>query len=270
MRRGGSGGVAALPMYDRPELADETDALWAALREAIRDAGIDAPDRLERRRSHRLVWAAPELVLAQTCGLPYVSALHHRVGLVGAPSYRIEGCPPGHYRSALIVGREVRADHLGALLGCRAAINARDSQSGYAALMEAVAPHAANGQFFGQVVLTGAHLASIEAVASGRADIAAIDAVTWALALRRDRAAQSVRLFGWTEPTPGLPYITARRREIPALAAAVATAVAGLPAAVREALLIDGFVRFRPADYDVIRARLAAAHTVHRLPALLS
>jgi ABC-type phosphate/phosphonate transport system substrate-binding protein len=253
-------------MYDRPEIRAETDALWAAMREAIRDAGLDAPERLERARSFKLVWAAPELVLAQTCGLPYVSALHHRVGLIGAPAHSIEGCPPGHYRSALVVGQQTRAGDIAALFGCRAAINARDSQSGYAALMEAAAPHAREGRFFGDVVLTGSHAASIAAVASGRADIAAIDAVTWALALRHDRTAQAVRLLGWTEPTPTLPYITARRRDVAAIAGAVASAIAALPAGVRDALLIAGFVRFDPGDYDVIRARLAAAHTAHRLP----
>lgn len=266
MRRGADRGLAALPMYDRPELRAETDALWARLREAIRDAGLDAPEALERGRPLRPLWAAPELVLAQTCGLPYVSALAGRVGLLGAPDHALEGCPPGYYRSALIVPEGSPAGTLADLRGARAAINARDSQSGYAALMHAAAPEARDGAFFGPAVLTGSHAASVEAVAAGRADIAAIDAVSWALARRLDAAAARVRVLGWTEPTPALPYITGLRRQVGPLARAVSQAVASLDAGLGDALLLRGLVPHAPADYEVIRTRLAEAHAAHRLP----
>ena len=35
--------VAALPMYDWPEVRAETDALWAAIGDGLRNAGLDAP-----------------------------------------------------------------------------------------------------------------------------------------------------------------------------------------------------------------------------------
>ncbi len=271
MRRGADWGLAALPMYDRPELRAATDALWAHLREAIRDIGLDAPEALDRRRPMRLLWSAPELVLGQTCGLPLVSALKGRVGLLGTPAYAIEGCPPGTYRSALVVRADHPADGLAALVGCRAAVNARDSQSGYGALMHETAAFAREGRFFADVVLTGSHAGSIEAVAAGRADLAAIDAVTWALALRHDGAGAPVgrlRVLGWSETTPGLPYITGQRRHAAAIAGAVERAIPTLAGPVREALLISGFARTRIEDYAVIGRRLAAAHAVNRLPAV--
>jgi len=266
-RRGGDGGLAALPMYDRPEIRAETDALWSAIRDRLREAGIDAPEALERRRAPRLVWSAPEMVVSQTCGLPYVSALAGRVGLLGAPSYALPGCPPGHYRSALVVPAASDAAGLSDLRGARAAVNARDSQSGYGALMVALAPHALDGRFLSDWVPTGSHAASMAAVAEGRAGIAAIDAVTWTLAERHEPGLTGrLRAIGWTEPTPGLPFITGRRRQADAIAAAVRAAIAGLDSNVAAALLIEGFQRFRPEDYAPIRTRLAAAQGVHALP----
>ncbi len=266
MRRGGDRGLATLPMYDRPELRAETDALWAHLREAIRDRGLDAPEALARDKPFRLVWSAPELVLGQTCGLPFVSALQRRVGLVGTPAYALEGVGPGEYRSAIVVAEESPLARLEDLRGTRAAINARDSQSGYAALMAETAPVAVDGAVFAEAVVTGSHGASIEAVAGGRADVAAIDAVSWALAERYDRAAARLRVLAWSAPAPALPFITGRRGQGPALAAAAEAAIAALPSAVAEALLLSGFRRTAPADYEVIRTRLAAAHASHRLP----
>ncbi|MGN6537639.1 MAG: phosphate ABC transporter substrate-binding protein, partial [Mesorhizobium sp.] len=36
--------IAALPMYDWPEVRAEVDAQWARLRDALRRRGVDAPD----------------------------------------------------------------------------------------------------------------------------------------------------------------------------------------------------------------------------------
>ena len=266
MRRGGRGGLAVLPMYDRPELRSATDALWAALREAIRDQGLDAPERLTRDGQMRRLWAAPELVLGQTCGLPYVRGLQGRVGLVGAPDHGLEGCPPGWYRSALVVQAGGPVAGGAGLHGARPAINARDSQSGYAALMDAAADLAEAGRVFAEPVITGSHAASIAAVDEGRADVAAIDAVSWALALRHDGAAARLGVIGWTRPTPALPYITGRRGQTGPLAAAAVEAVTALDADTRAALMLEGVVRLDPEDYAVIRDRLAAAEARHRLP----
>ena len=266
MRRGAAGGLAVLPMHDRAELRAETDAFWAALREAIRDRGIDAPEAIDRRTHPRKAWAAPELVLGQTCGLPYVRALRGRVALLGAPAHAVEGCEGGHYVSEIVVGPDSRARSLADLRGAHPAINARDSQSGYAALMHAAAPHAREGAFFGPPVMTGAHAASVEAVATGRADVAAIDAVSFALARRYDAAAKTVRVIARTEPTPGLPFVTGRQRKARAIADAVREAIAALPKATAEALLLVGFVRHADAAYDVIRDRLATAERAHTLP----
>ncbi|RUW96295.1 phosphate ABC transporter substrate-binding protein, partial [Mesorhizobium sp. M8A.F.Ca.ET.059.01.1.1] len=43
--------IAALPMYDWPEVRDEVDAQWASLRDAFRPRGIDAPQSIVRRNA---------------------------------------------------------------------------------------------------------------------------------------------------------------------------------------------------------------------------
>ena len=72
---------------------------------------------------------------------------------------------------------------------------------------------ASGPSFFGQIVETGSHAASVESVAAGDADVAAIDAVTFAL-LQRHRPAlmRRVRVLHWTVRSPGLPFVTSRRR----------------------------------------------------------
>jgi hypothetical protein len=59
-------------------------------------------------------------------------------------------------------------------------------------------------------MLTGAHVASVAAVAGGHADLAAIDCVTWAHLKRwRPEATGKLRVLAWTAAMPGLPLITA-------------------------------------------------------------
>ncbi|MFN7224061.1 MAG: hypothetical protein ACK4MS_08580, partial [Paracoccaceae bacterium] len=95
--------IASLGMYDRPETSAANDALWALIRDALRDRGRDAPQALTRGEAACWpAWQAPDLVLSQTCGLPFRSRLHDHVTLIGTPDYGVEGCAPGYYRSVLI------------------------------------------------------------------------------------------------------------------------------------------------------------------------
>jgi ABC-type phosphate/phosphonate transport system substrate-binding protein len=120
------------------------------------------------------------------------------------------------------------------------------SQSGHAALDAALGPLAPD-----RGLVTGSHRASIVAVATGAAEIAAIDAVSWRLAEAWEPEAARLRVLGWTRPTPGLPMITARGRDPGPIAGAVAEAIVALAPAHRAALGLAGFRRFRPADYGV-------------------
>jgi ABC-type phosphate/phosphonate transport system substrate-binding protein len=246
--------VAALPMYDWPDLRAANDALWGRIAARLRAAGWDAPTTLTRGRPLRDLWRDPDLLLAQTCGHPFVAELQGAVRLVATPVYAAAGCRGPLYSSALVA----RAGEAGATLadfrGRRAAVNGRDSQSGHMALARAAAATGLPRPFFCGAVETGSHAASIAAVGRGEADIAAIDAVCWALAARHmAEEARRLRVVAWTPLTPGLPFVTAASRgdgEVALLRRALQEALRD-PATegARRALLLDGVAILAPEDY---------------------
>jgi ABC-type phosphate/phosphonate transport system substrate-binding protein len=232
--------IVSLPMYDLPEVAAATEAWWQAIRAALRAAGLPAPATRDRPEGDlRAHWLRPDLLLSQTCGLPYRSALHERVELVGTPDFGLEGCPPGHYRSVIVVRADDARPRLAEFDGARLAYNDALSQSGWAA---PVAHAAAAGIRLRPGPRTGAHRLSMRAVARGGADLAAIDAVTWRLLRDRDPVAAGLRVCDRTSPTPGLPCIAARGQDAPVLAAALTRATEELEPAARAVLGLRGIV----------------------------
>ncbi len=233
-------------MYDHPAITRDTDALWCALRDQLRFAGVDAPDALQRDQDLWAGWYAPELVLSQTCGLPFRARLHDAVTLIGTPDYALPGCPPGYYNSVILMRRDdPRRDpsDWGAL---RLAYNDALSQSGWAAAMR----HAEEfGARFDRFVMTGAHRASAQSVADDRADIAFLDAQTWRLMQRHDQISGALDEIGRTVPTPGLPLIAGIGADRDATADAVKKAIAALAPHNRAALDITGLVQIPVGDY---------------------
>ncbi len=256
-------GLAALPMYDWPELRDETDALWRAISKRLAPLGLPAPPALSRGISPTEIWNAADLVLAQTCGYPYVTRLRDRVGYVGTPVYDAPGCSGYRYSSLLVVRRDDPAQQFADLRGRRAAINDEASLSGAIALKAQIAAVGAGSGFFSAVVPSGGHRQSMRLVAEGRADIAAIDAVCFALARRHDPAiVAELRMLGETPLLPGLPLIAGpaiAAGRLPAIHKAILEAIVDdVGADIREALLLAGLARPDAAVYDDI-AQIGAA-----------
>lgn len=250
--------VASLPMYDLPELRPATDAWWQGLGRAFRREGIvEVPGSLDRGETYHGVWLMRDLLFSQTCGYPLTHALAGRVELVATPCYRAEGCVGPDYCSFVIVAADSAASAIGDLRGLRCAINADDSQSGYNALRALVAGAAINGRFFGSVAVTGSHQASLACVASGQADVAAIDCVTHALLARhRPRAIEGTRVLCRTASAPALPYVTRAGADadlVRRLRAGLDRALADADLAeVRGALLLTGAAVLPLAAYDRI------------------
>ena len=234
-------------MYDRAETAAANDRFWARIAAGLRARGIAAPDRLTRGPgAYWPAWEDPALVLSQTCGFPYRARLSDRVALVATPDYGIEGCPPGHYLSVFVA----RSDDLRTLpefRTARFAYNEGLSQSGWAAPQN----HAATMGFqFPPSLATGSHRASAQAVAEGRADLAALDALTWAMIWRWEpEVATRLREVARTAPTPGLPYIAAKGADAEATFQALVEAAEGLSPEDRDTLSLRGIVRIDPARY---------------------
>jgi ABC-type phosphate/phosphonate transport system substrate-binding protein len=244
--------VAALPMYDWPEMRGEVDAQWARLRDAFRQRGIDAPEAVVRSNRelpavpggildddgkpiapdpatlppdeldfHQL-WLSPALLFGQTCWGPMELGLAQHVQVISQPSYdAYEGGQGELYSSALVMaadgGPSVVAPGdgkavipLDLIRGKRFTFNNPDSMSGLIGLTRDLEAMGESLDIFASRSESGGHRSSIVAVAEGRADVAAIDCESWALARRFEPAAKGVKVVGWTARRKGLPYITAR------------------------------------------------------------
>ncbi|MCA0058151.1 MULTISPECIES: PhnD/SsuA/transferrin family substrate-binding protein [unclassified Mesorhizobium] len=262
--------VAALPMYDWPEVRREVDAQWALLRDAFRQGGIiDAPETVIRRNGdlppvpggihsgtgvliapdpatlppdaldfHQL-WLHPALLFAQTCWGPMELGLAGHVQVVSQPSYNAyEGGQGPLYSSALVMRADGKASvpapangrpviPLDLIRGKRFTFNSLDSMSGIIAPTRDLEALGESLDIFSSRSESGGHRASIVAVAEGRADVAAIDCESWALAQRFEGAARQVKVVGWTGLRKGLPFITAKTTPEKTVAA-MREALAGL------------------------------------------
>ncbi|MFC3323825.1 phosphate/phosphite/phosphonate ABC transporter substrate-binding protein [Mesorhizobium cantuariense] len=261
--------IAALPMYDWPEMRDEVDAQWVRLRDAFRQKGIDAPQAIARRNGdlppvpggiydaqsaliapdsetlppdeldfHRL-WLHPALLFSQTCWGPMELGLSSHVQVIGQPSYdAYEGGQGELYSSAIVMLADgtpsVASPNDGSPLipldrirGKRFTFNNLDSMSGLIGLTRDLQAMGESLDLFSSRSESGGHRASIVAIAEGRADVAAIDCESWALAQRFEPAAKEVAVVGWTGRRKGLPFITAATTPEKTVAA-LREAIAGL------------------------------------------
>lgn len=247
--------IAALPMYDWPEVRSQTDAEWVRLRDGLHAAGIDAPEKLVRCNAdlppapggirdafgkviapdpatlppdeldYPTLWRHPALLFAQTCWGPMELGLARHVQVVGQPDYSGYEGGEGEFYSSAIVMRPASDPHMregvaapadGAplipihlLRDQRFIYNSADSMSGILALTRDLAVLGENLDMFASRRESGGHRASIQAVALGDADVAAIDCRSWAMAQRFEPAAKALEIVGWTARRKGLPYIAA-------------------------------------------------------------
>lgn len=228
--------IASLPMYERAETRAAHDRFWDAIRAEF---GEGAPNSLSRTDDPWAHWQDPTLLLSQTCSLPFRTRLSHRLTLVGTPDYGVEGCAPGHYRSIVLRRRGTERQRSG-----RLAYNEPLSQSGWAAAADWARQ---NGFEFIGAIRTGGHRASARALVENRADIAFLDAVTWRAMRRWDREITLVNAIDATDPTPGLPLVTAQQDQAGRLRRAVRAAIGRLSAADREQLFLRDLVEI-PLD----------------------
>lgn len=197
----------AFPMYDlyRPD----SEALIQAVQDLLAARGV-AVTPVWPQEDLLTHWQSDELLLSQACGYPLVTRLTE-VQTVGCFHYSAPGCEGIRYRSLLVVRQSDRDKTLADFRGSRAVCNAPDSQSGYNVFMQMVGPLAQSGNFFNDVIFSGSHRQSLVEIGEGRADIAAIDCVTFALLQRHaPQLISELAVIGASPAAPGLPLITAR------------------------------------------------------------
>jgi ABC-type phosphate/phosphonate transport system substrate-binding protein len=246
-------------MYrDPPVIAEATRALWAYLRDRLGAAGLaDVPARLDEDIAHDAAWRDPRLLLAQTCGYPLATELAGRVRVVATPVYDHPGSEGPLNGSFVIVGADAAVSSVAALRGGVAAINDRGSNSGMNLLRHTIAPHAEGGRYFTRVLESGSHRASLDLVARGEADVAAIDCVTFGnLARFAPDTVAGVRILAETAKTPGLPLIThlAASDETVGILRAALQDLSRDPAAaaLRGTLGLSGFEWLPESAYDAV------------------
>jgi ABC-type phosphate/phosphonate transport system substrate-binding protein len=239
--------IAAFPMYDFPELEGAHDRLWSAIRSHLIEAAVaETPAQLTHRKDHVGVWTHPFLLLGQGCEYPLAKFFASRVRLVAIPRYVTPGCQGATYRSAIMVREDDPAETLADLRDRRCAINERASNSGMNLLRASIAQFADGTRFFESVVLSGSHRRSVQMVAAGDADVAAVDCVSLAHFRRLyPSSIAQLRILGWTPSAPSLPYITAAatsNRVVQELRSALAAVAADRDLDdVRERLFLEGF-----------------------------
>lgn len=254
----------AMPMYN---VSDQVARVWeeflAAVIAGLRARGwtdamqiVSPPDDLLE------FWRSPDLLLAQTCGYPYATQLAEHVRLIGTPTFDLPGCNGFNYASYFVVRESSGITSLEALRGKRAVINQQHSQSGMNALRYAIAPLALEGHFFGSVQESGAHLASLEFVLRGDADVAAIDCVTFGLAQRyAPKWVAGIRVLHTTESTPGLPLISSAgisNSQANDLLDTLKSLEISAPD-VLHFLGLNGFAQTHPSDYKIISEQVERA-----------
>ena len=150
----------------------------------------------------------PGLFIGHTCGYPLMKHLQDAVTPFCVPVFDVIGVEEKLYCSRFIVAADAA---ISSLVDCRArtvAINSNDSNSGMNVLRHAVAGLKPDAPFFASVIYSGGHLQSLTAVAEKKADVAAIDCVSFQLIQDRwPELTARVRSIGDSIKTCGLPLV---------------------------------------------------------------
>ena len=214
------------------------------------------------------------LLLGHTCGYPLVTTHQHLLRPLCVPVFAFDGCDGVNYCSVVITNRGQAAQSLADVVGQRLVINGVDSNSGMNMLRDQLLPLSPDKPFFDTTWVSGTHLDSVRAVASGKADVAAIDCITWGL-LQHSHPAwiDSVKLIGYSRQTVGLPlvYPIARQRELAQcdLLSMLNEALSTMPTDLYPHLPIKRFEPISIQDYQSIDDMQRRAASLGRLPLAL-
>ncbi len=213
---------------------------------------------------------SPDLLLGHTCGYPLMTKLAGACNPVCVAEFDVDGCDGVYYSSWLIAREKHPGRRLNDFFGSTATFNDRDSNSGMNVFRYEVSRLANGAPFFRQTLCSGSHLASIDNLVQGHADIAAIDAVTWHFArLQNPRGIPATRIIGQTISTAGLPFIQPKQSELdPAsLTQAMNACLEELPDNIRFFLAIKRFSTVAADAWQSI-LELEAFARAHHYPEL--
>lgn len=205
--------------------------------------------------------------VAWICGAPYVRRIARgdAIELLAAP---VCAAPRYMHRpvyfSDVMVRRDSAYRSFGDLRGARWAYNNLGSHSGYEVVRYALAARGLSGDFFGDVICSGAHQRSMEMIAAGEIDASAIDTTVFdavrAVAPDLCDALRAIEVLG---PSAQPPWVIGTH--VPeAVRVDLRTALVTMHTDSEGAAILrhHGFARFarvRDEDYDDIRGMLDLA-----------
>jgi ABC-type phosphate/phosphonate transport system substrate-binding protein len=241
--------VASLPMYNLPEMQSANRAFWQALSGLLVKEGLfGLPAELAFTRLPVPDAIGTDVVFTQTCGYPLQTIYRGQYEMVGVPTYDAPGCGPATHCAFILVRDDSSFRSLEDLRGSVFALNSRHSNSGMNLPRRLIADIAGGKPFFGEVVETGSHNASIEGLMAGKVDSASIDNLTYTfLKEYRPAAVEGLRVLAQTPPSPAIPFITAVSRT-PDEVAAIKRALLRMPAEAPDALRALRITNISPAD----------------------
>ena len=153
------------------------------------------------------------------CGLPYLWKLdagQPAIDLCAVPVMRHERYQNSPvYFSDVVVRRESRFQTFEELRGAKWAYNERRSHSGYNVVRHHLSQMCEKEGYFGRVIESGSHQASLKMVLDGEIDASAIDSTVLEAELRRIPALESeIRIIKTIGPSPMPPWVV--HKSVPA------------------------------------------------------
>ena len=239
-----------------PSLQNAWRALFSALAKFLHGCGAD-PFTLVFRTDDE-TYRDRALLLGHACGYPWLKkwAATHRP--VCVPLFAVDGCEGARYSSWFITSANSTVTDLASARGKSVAVNNADSNSGMNVLRHALAELCDGEKFFAEVLMSGSHQQSIELVASERAQLAAIDAITFAFAMTEQPALQKrIRIIGQSAHTTAPPFIAplgVSENDYPVITDALNECLRCLDEKHRHTLKLRGFQQVTTTDYDSILA----------------
>jgi ABC-type phosphate/phosphonate transport system substrate-binding protein len=234
-------------------------ALWRGLLGAIlSDTGvaIEIVDHAPPAPISEL-WRRSDKAAVFMCGLPYsLTRPQPEPVVVPVPSpadYGGRAC----YWSDVVVRADSRFHTIEQTFGQRLALTTPESQSGYAALLHALMPHASGIPLYREIIeprLTP--MGALTAVIERRAEVAPLDSYAFALLSKyAPDLTRQVRTVMRTEPTAA-PLLVASDPVPGTVTMAFLTArEKGNAAALMDQLLLDRFARPEPRAYDDLKEK---------------
>lgn len=254
-------------------MSENEDFIFDGLARYIQDRTnntVQVIGQIPWRERERLLDAG-EIDIAWICGLPYILRAdrpHPGIELLAAPVM-----PGRRYRNQPIYFSDVVVHHgsrfyeFADLQGASWAYNERNSHSGYNVVRYHLATLGRTAGYFGKVIESGSHLASLRMILQKEVDAAAIDSIILEIELQhRPELKSELRVIDTLGPSPVPPLVISKK--LPSeTREAIRDWLVNMDAddAGRAALAnirLARLARVRDSDYDAIRSMYRQANDV--------